>query len=82
MKKKTIAGINFRISSIRNGLFFECDKKDDIKAALKIGLNGVVNRIQNLLDSKFGKGTFFYRAGGGIENGIEFNYSTDFLRRL
>lgn len=74
MKRRKIAGINFIIEETRKGLLFDFDKKEDVKIGFKLGTNKVVNEIQSLLDSRFGKGEFFYKSGRPLEEGLEFNY--------
>lgn len=75
MKKKKIAGITFAVREIRDGIFFEPDRKEDVLLAIKLGANKVVSEIQSVLDSKIGKGLFFYESGGGdFVYGLTFNF--------
>jgi hypothetical protein len=42
---------------------------------IKLGANKVVAEIQSVLDSKIGKGLFFYESGGGeFVYGLTFNF--------
>lgn len=75
MKKKKIAGVNFMIAQNPKGLFFEMDGKDDVKQALKLGANKMVDEILYILENKFGKGQFIYKGGKSIEHGMQFNYT-------
>jgi hypothetical protein len=75
MKKKKIAGITFAVRETRDGLRFEPDLKQDVLLMIKLGANKVVAEIQSVLDSKIGKGLFFYESGGGeFVYGLTFNF--------
>ena len=75
MKKKKIAGITFAVRETRDGIFFEPDRKEDVLLAIKLGANKVVSEIQSVLDSRIGKGLFFYESGGGnFVYGLTFNF--------
>jgi hypothetical protein len=73
MKKVKIGNINFEARETKDGLVFSVDLNPrNVTLALREGANKLIPEIQKLLDTKLGKGAYFYKGGTAIEDGITF----------
>ena len=75
-KKVTIDKINYNVSEERDGIKFYPRTKDDAIKMHRMGHNGVVDSVMNVLNTKFGRNKFFYKPGKVLDEGLYFRYDT------
>jgi len=76
-KKVTVDKINYDVFEENNGLTFYPRTKDDAIKMHRLGQNGVVDSVMDMLNIKFGRNRFYYKAGKHIDEGLHFKYNTE-----